>query len=231
MMRWLAAVAVLAAAVVPITVALASTPPTFSVQNSGAPETLTYAAVPIVKSAVASSYSKLQVTTVDGTAKAGVDYKPLNVTITVANKQLIASVQVPLIYRPGYQGGRSFTVHVRAVRNALVTVSDATVTVIETDPQPAPPPAPTPTGSWVAAPLTVGGYAWLKNQGPCCNGLIVKIVDSGITSDADPAKRQHWWSLVYYSDVSGNFPAANPYWQTAWMTGFDEGLQGLAPAP
>jgi hypothetical protein len=114
---------------------------------------------------------------------------------------------------------------------ATETCPDGSVIPATSTCPPAPPPPPGPGTTWVPAPLQVGGYAWLKNQGPCCNGLIVRIVDGGMTADADPAVRQHWWATVYYADPSGNFPASNPYWQTAWLYGYDDGLEGIAPSP
>jgi hypothetical protein len=96
----------------------------------------------IAKSAKASSYSKINVSTADGTAKAGVDYKAVNATQTVANSQLTVVVAIPIIDNATYQGSRSFTVRMAAVRNATIATPSETITITDDE------PAPAPTSSW-----------------------------------------------------------------------------------
>ena len=95
----------------------------------------------ILKSGKATSYSKLQVQTVDGSAKAGVDYQPVNKTITVANNTLRTVVPITLIDNKLFQPSRTFGVKITAVRNAVIAsgYEPVTVTITEDDP---PPPAP-----------------------------------------------------------------------------------------
>lgn len=70
------------------------------------------------------------------------------------------------------------------------------------------------------ASLSVGGFAELRN-GP---SLIVRLLATGITNDADLAHRQHWWLTQYQQDASGNFPADNPYWKSHTGYLFDDDL-------
>jgi hypothetical protein len=128
--------------------------PTFSITGASVAEGA-IAKVAVTKNAKASSYSKITVTTVDGTAKANVDYKPVNTSITVGNNTLTVAIPVSTIARAGYQGNRSFTVHLVVTRNGVVgNSSNALVTVLETEqplPPPPPPPAVCPDGTTVPA--------------------------------------------------------------------------------
>lgn len=218
--------------------AFGATKPAFSIADASAPESAASVTLTISKSAVASSYSKVTVTTADGTAKAGVDYQPVNASITFGNKQLSASVPVPPILRSGYQGNRAFTARIAVTRNGVVSRSTATVTILETEqpptPVPPPPPPPPPSGSWVAAPLTVGGYACNRLQAgttnvpPCGGGVVLKIIATVTNSGTDGFVI---YAAQFYSDASGQFPVNHPY--DVSFVGYYQAadLQGLAPAP
>lgn len=114
--------------------------PGFTVADAAVREDAGQVAVAIAKSGKAPSYSKVSVTTMDGTAKAGVDYKPVASSVTFGNNQLSAAVPVAIIARPGYQGDRSFTVHILVIRDGAVTRGDATVTIHDSEQPPPPPP-------------------------------------------------------------------------------------------
>lgn len=91
-------------------------------------------------------------------------------------------------------------------------------------------PTPAPFGNWIAAPLRVGGYAFLANQGTCCKGAIFHINRTAMSNDADPTKRQ----LIYYGyfvqDETGNFPATNPFWKNYEFGGWQaKDLFGIEP--
>lgn len=184
----------LAAYVALIALLLFATParaaPSFSVAGVSCPEG-SPCAVTIRKSAKASSYSKVEVSTVDGTAKAGLDYAATDRILTISNSQLLTTVPVSIVARDGYQGDRGFTVHLKAVRNAVVAVADATVTITETSPAPTPVPAPS-TGAYdasVGTGVTADGFALL----PLRAGAHRYFVNSASGSDAngcssDPAK-------------------------------------------
>jgi hypothetical protein len=107
--------------------------PRFTVQPAAALETAGAINVVIRKDAKASSYSKVKLTTADATAKAGVDYQPVSVTLTFGNSDLVKTVAVPIINRPGYQGVRGFTVSMTAVRNATLYGAVAPITINEAD--------------------------------------------------------------------------------------------------
>lgn len=145
-----------------------------------------------------------------------------------------ATFELPTIDDTAVHGSRDVIVTATSSTGAKAS---ARITVLDNDiapiPIPLPPsPSPTPSGQWVSAPLVVGGYAWPKSQGPCCNGLIFRIVGGGgLTADADPTKQQHWWAVQYYSDTSGSYPANNPYWSAFVGMHYDESLTGIAPAP
>ena len=87
----------------------ASMPPVFSAPSISCVENGPCTLV-INKSAVAKSYSKLQVKTADGTAKAGIDYQAVNTILTIGNNTLHVSVPMPLIDNATYQGSRTFAV-------------------------------------------------------------------------------------------------------------------------
>jgi hypothetical protein len=140
----------------------ASVPPSFTISGGSVLETSPTITATLQKSAKASSYSKITITTIDGTAKAGVDFKPIATTLTIGNTTLSTKIAISIIARPGYQGNRTFRIHIAAARFASIAVADATITILETDPAPTPPAA-----TWIAAPLTNGGYARCKSIGGC----------------------------------------------------------------
>lgn len=85
--------------------------------------------------------------------------------------------------------------------------------------------SPAPAGTitqWKAAPLATGGFAFPKNQGPCCTGTVVHL------DNYFPASGM--WAASFYSDTSGNFPVNDAY-EVTLVRYFDTAsLQGLAPA-
>lgn len=95
---------------------------------------------------------------------------------------------------------------------------------------PVQPPPPPPVGTaWALTgqrPM-VGGYVWLPDQGPCCNGLILRVVDHGLTGDSKPTD---WWLVQYAADPSGNFPSSSFYWTTNQAYLFGPDLQGVVPS-
>jgi hypothetical protein len=132
--------------------ARAAAPPVFDAPNVTVPENGVAAQLAVNKSARSSSYSRIEVQTVDGTAKAGVDYQPVDKVLTVSNNTLHVTVPIPIIDNKTYQGQRSFAVRVLPLRNAQVTGSytPTSVTITDDEVQP-PPPTPCPDGTIVPA--------------------------------------------------------------------------------
>lgn len=101
------------------------------------------------------------------------------------------------------------------------------------------PTVPVPNGQWyqLTGDPVVGGYAMPRNQGACCNGLIVQVSRTQWSNDADPTKRQLLYWGYYVSDPSGNFPplVGTDYWtkyEFGGWTAADLWSVGLrAPAP
>jgi hypothetical protein len=167
----------------------ASTPPSFSIADANCSEATSSCVLTIRKSAKASSYSKVTVTTSDGTAKAGSDYKAISVTLTFGNNQLTAQVSVPIVNDAAWEAPESFVARLTGVRNAAIARGAAAVNIADDDPSPlqtcpdgsvisatavcAPQtkqcpdgssvsvdaPCPTTAPAWVAAPLRAGGFA------------------------------------------------------------------------
>lgn len=212
---------------------LAAAAPSFTIDPATVRDDAGTVNITIHKSAKASSYSQLIVTTADATAKAGTDYSPVRYVLTFGNNTLTQTIGIPILSQPGYQGDRTFTVLMTVKRFATLNGAVAPVLIKESEAPPAPPPPPPPpepTGRWAPAPLAVGGYAWHITQGPCCNGTIVKIV--GVVYDEEPAYRgKPLWQTQFYSDVSGNFPVDSAYERNVISYFNSEDLQGLAPAP
>lgn len=165
----------------------AGTPPTVTVANLTVAENAGSATL-VINKTKANSYSKVTVQTIDGTAKANVDYKPVSTTITLGNNTTRYSLPITLLNNSTYQGTRSFTVKLTAVRFVSVQSTPATVTItddesamqtcpdgsiINADAVCAPAtktcsdgivvnadqPCPTTSPQWVAAPLRAGGFA------------------------------------------------------------------------
>jgi hypothetical protein len=105
------------------------------------------------------------------------------------------------------------------------TVGTAPAPTPTPTPTPTPSPTPTPTGSWISAPLSVGGYAFVKGSRPdltCCNGLIIKLLG---TNDSGTMMLGQ-----FYADPSGNFPTSA--YETGLQSWYDlKSIQGVAPAP
>lgn len=140
----------LAAYVALIAVLLFATPahaatPTVTAPNVTVAENIGSGLIPfkLVKT-VGLSYSKVRVQTVDGTAKAGVDYGALDTIVTLGRAAQTWSLPLGITNRAGYQGNRAFTVRLTCTRNCTAQASPATVMIVESDPAPIPTPAPTP---------------------------------------------------------------------------------------
>jgi hypothetical protein len=150
--HFLAIIALTAAACgfVPIeTQATAAPPPNFTSPSFSAYEDAGTLQVTVTKSKKANSYSKVRVVSVDGSAHAGTDYQPVDVTLTFGNNVLTLNVPVPVINRSGYQADRDFQLKLIAVRNATV---GPPATIYLHDRESAPPPT-CPDGS----PVPAGG--------------------------------------------------------------------------
>lgn len=102
----------------------------------------------VAKNAKAPSYSKVNLTTADGTAKAGTDYKAVNATQTVANSQLSVVFAIPIIDNATYQGSRSFTVKLTGIRNADIATPSETITITDNEAPPVTTPTPPPGTGW-----------------------------------------------------------------------------------
>jgi hypothetical protein len=100
----------------------------------------------IVTKTKANSYSRIQLTSVDGTAKAGIDYRALNAIYTLSNNQTQLSVPLSLIDNSSYQGSRTFAVRITVLRFAQVAPGYVPPTVTITDDETPPLPPPPSTG-------------------------------------------------------------------------------------
>lgn len=151
----------LALALIAIPSLATTVPPTVTAANVTVAENIGSGLAPfaLVKTK-GSSYSKVHVQTVDGTAKAGVDYRALDAIITLGNSAQTWSLPIAIIDNATYQGTRSFTVRLTCTRYCSAQTAPVTVTITDDEPAPAP--------QWVSAPLTSGGYARCK---AVCHGF------------------------------------------------------------
>jgi hypothetical protein len=76
--------------------------------------------------------------------------------------------------------------------------------------------------NWVNAPLTVGGFAYIKAAGKCC--AIVRNTDMVTSTSSD---HQPVWIAIFYSDTSGNWRTDSDYWRTAELRLSSADLQGV----
>jgi hypothetical protein len=91
----------------------------------------------------AKSYSKISVTTIDGTARAGSDYTAINQQLTMGNNTTSATVTVPITDDTAIEGAEQFQVIVKSIRNAVIARSPATVTITDNDTATPAPATPT----------------------------------------------------------------------------------------
>jgi hypothetical protein len=99
----------------PLAAHAASAPPVIDIPSVTVMENAGSAPVVILKTR-ASSYSKINVQSVDGTAKAGIDFKPVNVTLTLANNATSTRLPIAIIDNAAYQGSRQFSLKVAVLR-------------------------------------------------------------------------------------------------------------------
>jgi hypothetical protein len=116
----------------PLAAHAASAPPVIDIPSVTVMENAGSAPVVILKTK-ASSYSKINVQTVDGTAKAGIDYKPVNVTLTLANNATSTRLPIAIIDNAAYQGSRQFSLKVAVLRFGQVAASYTPITVTIND--------------------------------------------------------------------------------------------------
>ena len=109
--------------------------PGFSIADVSVSESGGFATLTITKNAAAKSWSRIIVTTADGTAKAPGDYSATSVTLTFGNAQLAQTVKVPIVNDARAESSETFTVSLTAVRNATLDRASATVTIVDDDAQ------------------------------------------------------------------------------------------------
>jgi hypothetical protein len=123
-------------ALIGLMVTTAATAPVVTVPNVSVMEDAGSAAVNLLKPK-SNSYSKVRLYTVDGTAKAGVDYHAVDVTLTLANSVLKVQQLIPILDNSTYQGDRKFTVKLTCVRFCTLAASTAVVTITDNEAAPA----------------------------------------------------------------------------------------------
>lgn len=178
--------------------------PTFTGNDRTVSEVIGSAVVEIVKTDKSNSYSKVRAHTVDGTCRAGVNYSPIDTTLTFGNSVLKMAVVVLLNDNTTYNGSCTFAVQLDPVRfatilkSATITLTDNEAPPIVTPPPTNPPAAPLPTGlmpcdgpghlcpiygsfayppGWKEAPLVIGGYARILRP-PIHGGQIVRVIEA-----------------------------------------------------
>jgi hypothetical protein len=110
------------------------------------------------------SYSIVTVTTVDGTAKAGLDYQAVNQSFTLGSTVTSKTFTVPIINDNVFEATEQFTVLLKSTRFANVVRPQATVTISDDDyptgggPGSSQPPPPTPTEPVVSPNGTHGEF-------------------------------------------------------------------------
>jgi hypothetical protein len=128
----------------------ATDPPAVSIADVTCSESAGTCTLTITK-ALSKSYSIITVSTADGTAKAGSDYRAVNLSLTLGNTVRSKTITIPIINDSAQEATESFTVSIKASRNANVVRSPATVTITDDD---AAPVAVTPPDSGsLTAPL------------------------------------------------------------------------------
>lgn len=143
-----------------------ATAPVVTVPNVTVAENAPSAAIDLFKPK-ASSYSKVRVQTVDGTAKAGVDYYPIDQTLTLANSVLKVETWVTIIDNSTPQPSRSFTLKLTCVRFCTLKASTATITITDDD--------------VVAPPPAAVTWTHCANQGETCYLVGTETVRYGVT--------------------------------------------------
>jgi hypothetical protein len=156
--------------------------PAVSIADVTCAETIGNCVVTITKS-TSNRVSKVSVSTTDGTAKAGYDYKAVNLAVSMGANQTIAYVTVPILNDSLTEGDETFTVTLKAVRNASISRSPATVTITDDETVTPPPPPPGPP-NFSVGDVTVNesaGTASIKITKTDANGSSAQI--SYVTQD------------------------------------------------
>jgi hypothetical protein len=184
----------LAALVLAAPAAAASSPPLFTAPDKTVLENAGSVGVDVLKSAKTTSYSKIRIRTMDGSCKANVNYRPVDVTLTFGNTALKMTVPVGLIDNSAYGGACTFAVTLTPVRFAQVPGGYNPTTITVQDNEIAPPPPPTPATLWIASTFRPGGFARCKltvcvGNRPArdaVQGEIVNLIASGWSAGIFP---------------------------------------------
>jgi hypothetical protein len=213
-------------AIVALMLLTGAAPPAFSVQDITYPENIGLGFIVVQKNAPAADPSTVNVQTLDGTGKAGVDYQGVNVNVTFAPGELEKRVPVKIINNPGVTGERTFWAKVTPVSNAVLNRDYASVMIADMN-------QTTPTLAWVPATPAVGGYVRLvaPDKGwdnyqftydnvvpPTYVGQVYKVINAGYTGS-----NVRQWEVL---SLKKNRFGTNDVFFFA-----DSNVQGVAPAP
>jgi hypothetical protein len=191
----------------------ASSAPAVTIASVTCPENATPCDLTIAKTK-ATSYSKITLVSVDGTAKAGVDFVGFNKTITLGNTTTRYVLPITILNNSTFQGPRSFTVKVTAVRFAQAPAPPAvTIADDETAPlPPTPPPATWATCAQEGQTCTISGTAQARYGGDNGFGgqswayktIIGSTVCDAVSFNAAPS------SFVRHCETTGTIVAPAP---------------------
>ncbi len=106
----------------------------------------------VTLSQASTSPVTLQVQTVDGTAKAGVDYQALSQSVVIAAGQTTADVKVELLHPSTNNASDVFFLQIAGSQGASISVSEGSATLSGATSSIAPTPTPTPTPTPVPVP-------------------------------------------------------------------------------
>jgi hypothetical protein len=170
-------------------------PGTISFSNSATSfsETVGTAAIPVTRSNGAVGTVSVNYTTASGTATAGSDFTAVSGTLTFADGQTVAYINVPVANDSIYEGNEQFTVSLSGVAGGAMLGSPAasTVTIIDDEL----PPVPT---------LSVNDISLVEGTGGDKQGLFTLTLSRPLTAAVQATAQLRGGTAQFGSDFDGN---------------------------
>ncbi len=202
--------------------------PTVSVGNASINEPTaggSSLAFAVALSAPTTSTVTVHYATVDGTAKAGVDYTSTSGTLTFAPGQTSQSVSVPILVDKALAATESFGLALSSPSNATLATARGTGTIVYSPPPPPPPPTSGPVTFQVTSDWGSGfdGQINFKNTGAAAwTNWVVQFDFPGQITSA--------WDAVLYSHVGNHYVFQNASYDGAVAPG-GSGSFGFGGSP
>ena len=116
-----------------VTILNTNTAVAFALATNTVAENAGFASVTVLRLNNTNGAVTVDYATADGTAMAGVNYTPVSGTVTFADGQSVAAIQVPLIYDPVVTGDLNFNLGLSSPTGGAHLIAPSVTTIVEQD--------------------------------------------------------------------------------------------------